>query len=41
MKKVLKTETFANFLRKFENIEIYSDGLEGSDAQEYRATKKV
>ena len=41
MKKVLKKEAFANFLQKFVNIEIYSDGLEGRDAQEYRAIKKV
>ena len=40
MKKVLKKETFANFLQKFENIELYSDGLGDWGAQEYRATKK-
>ena len=41
MKKVLKKETFANFLQKFENIKLYSDGLGDWGAQEYRATKKV
>ena len=40
LKKVLKNRNVW-LLWKFEFIEIYSGGIEGRGAQEYRGTKKV